>query len=84
MPYYAEWLLSFPRAPVGSISIQAWALACGAIILLGSDALGAVVALATGKVARDEQKGAQPMKMASGESEKSRTKSQSQEAKKDL
>jgi tail-anchored protein insertion receptor len=45
VPYYAEWLLSFPRAPLGSISIQAWALACGAIILLTSDAIAAVVAL---------------------------------------
>ncbi|TVY58016.1 Protein get1, partial [Lachnellula suecica] len=49
MPYYAEWLLSFPRAPVGSVSIQAWGLACGAIILLVSDAIVAVVALSTGK-----------------------------------
>jgi hypothetical protein len=83
VPYYAEWLLSFPRAPVGSISIQAWALACGAIILLVSDALVAVVALATGKVAQDEKEG-QPMKMASGESEKSGTSSQSQKARKEL
>jgi len=83
VPYYAEWLLSFPRAPVGSISIQAWALACGAIILLVSDALVAVVALATGNVAQDEQKG-QPTKMASGESEKSQASSQSQKAKKEL
>lgn len=47
-PYYAEWLLSFPRAPLGSISIQAWALACAAVILLVSDALVAVVALVLG------------------------------------
>lgn len=73
MPYYAEWLLSFPRAPVGSISIQAWALACGAIILLVSDALGAAVALATGT--GEKQKG-EPMKMQ-GEG-------QSQETKKEL
>lgn len=46
VPYYAEWLLSFPRAPVGSISIQAWALACGAVILLTSDAIAAIVGLA--------------------------------------
>lgn len=45
VPYYAEWLLSFPRAPLGSVSIQAWALACGAVILLVSDAVVAVVAL---------------------------------------
>ena len=48
MPYYAEWLLSFPRAPVGSVSIQAWALACGAVILLVSDAIVALVALLQG------------------------------------
>ncbi|KAE9377746.1 CHD5-domain-containing protein [Stipitochalara longipes BDJ] len=45
VPYYAEWLLSFPRAPLGSISIQAWFLACTAIIVLVSDALVAIVAL---------------------------------------
>lgn len=45
VPYYAEWLLSFPRAPLGSISIQAWVLACGAIILLVNDAIIAVIGL---------------------------------------
>jgi hypothetical protein len=45
VPYYAEWLLSFPRAPLGSISIQAWFLACTAIIILVSDALVAIAAL---------------------------------------
>jgi bacteriorhodopsin len=45
VPYYAEWLLSFPRAPLGSISIQAWVLACGAIIVLVNDALVAVFGL---------------------------------------
>lgn len=48
VPYYAEWLLSFPRAPLGSISIQAWSLACAAIILLVSDALVATLALVMG------------------------------------
>ncbi len=48
VPYYAEWLLSFPRAPMGSVSIQAWALACGAVILLVSDAIVALVALVQG------------------------------------
>lgn len=60
-PYYAEWLLSFPRAPLGSISIQAWALACGAIILLASDAIAAVVAL----VFTAKQKNGEPMKVPS-------------------
>jgi hypothetical protein len=56
MPYYAEWLLSFPRAPVGSISIQAWALACGAVILLVSDAIVAVIALGTKQGTVKEEK----------------------------
>lgn len=56
IPYYAEWLLSFPRAPLGSISIQAWFLACTAIIILISDALVAIVALVAGLVSRTAQK----------------------------
>ena len=59
-PYYAEWLLSFPRAPLGSISIQAWALACGAIILLVSDAITAIVGLVL--TSKTKTKGA-PMKV---------------------
>ncbi|PSS20525.1 hypothetical protein M430DRAFT_75778, partial [Amorphotheca resinae ATCC 22711] len=43
VPYYAEWLLSFPKAPLGSISINVWTLACTAAISLVSDALVAVV-----------------------------------------
>lgn len=46
VPYYAEWLLSFPRAPLGSVSIQSWTLACGAIILLVNDALFGAIGLA--------------------------------------
>jgi len=56
VPYYAEWLLSFPRAPLGSVSIQAWALACGAVILLVSDAIVALVALAQGNGVKAPQK----------------------------
>ena len=63
VPYYAEWLLSFPRAPLGSISIQAWALACAAIILLVSDAIVAIYALLRGTRATSSQKGKrEPMK----------------------
>jgi hypothetical protein len=55
VPYYAEWLLSFPRAPLGSISIQAWFLACTAIIILVSDALVAIVALVRSSAAGSGQ-----------------------------
>lgn len=45
VPYYAEWMLSFPRAPLGSISIPVWAVACKTMIALVSDALVAAFAL---------------------------------------
>jgi hypothetical protein len=33
-PYYAEWIISFPRAPLGSVSIASWQLACAGIVTL--------------------------------------------------
>ncbi|KAH7040477.1 CHD5-like protein-domain-containing protein [Microdochium trichocladiopsis] len=44
-PYYIEWVLSFPRAPVGSISIASWQLACTGVVMLVSDTIIAVLAL---------------------------------------
>ncbi|THV54854.1 hypothetical protein BGAL_0018g00100 [Botrytis galanthina] len=71
-PYYAEWLLSFPRAPLGSISIQAWTLACAAVILLVSDALVAVVALVLGtQTGAKAKKMEEPMKAGGQGAEKS-------------
>jgi len=63
VPYYAEWLLSFPRAPLGSISIQAWSLACGAVILLASDTITAVFGLIMASKASQGSKG-EPMKVS--------------------
>ncbi|KAG2420606.1 hypothetical protein HFD88_000219 [Aspergillus terreus] len=31
-PYYVEWVLSFPRAPMGSVSIQVWSNVCATAI----------------------------------------------------
>ncbi|KAF9887602.1 GET complex subunit get1 [Aspergillus nanangensis] len=31
-PYYVEWVLSFPRAPLGSVSIQVWSNVCATTI----------------------------------------------------
>ena len=64
VPYYGEWLLSFPRAPLGSVSIQVWGMACGAAILLVSEALVALVGLATAAKNAPPQKDKVPMKMA--------------------
>ncbi|KAF2085857.1 hypothetical protein K490DRAFT_18533, partial [Saccharata proteae CBS 121410] len=47
VPGYVEWILAFPRAPTGSISIQVWGIACASIIALVSEALGAIYVLVT-------------------------------------
>lgn len=44
-PYYIEWVLSFPRAPIGSISIASWQLACTGVVMLVNDTVVAVLAL---------------------------------------
>ncbi|KAK2590998.1 GET complex subunit get1 [Conoideocrella luteorostrata] len=36
-PYYAEWIISFPRAPLGSVSAPSWQLACSGVITLLSE-----------------------------------------------
>lgn len=44
-PKYAEWLVSFPRAPRGSVSITSWQLACTGVLVLLKDTILALVAL---------------------------------------
>jgi hypothetical protein len=44
-PHWAEWLLSFPRAPIGSVSIVSWQLACAGAIRLVLETVTAVIAL---------------------------------------
>ncbi|KAH7401641.1 CHD5-like protein-domain-containing protein [Pyrenochaeta sp. MPI-SDFR-AT-0127] len=41
VPYYVEWILSFPRAPLGSVSINVWGIACASMIALVAEALAA-------------------------------------------
>lgn len=45
VPGYVEWLLSFPRAPIGSVSVQIWDIACTSVVQLAGEALAAVWAL---------------------------------------
>jgi len=61
VPYYVEWILSFPRAPLGSISIQVWTAACAAAIALASEALAAVWVLATKKPTPTAKQKKEPM-----------------------
>ncbi|KAL8366014.1 hypothetical protein RB595_004681 [Gaeumannomyces hyphopodioides] len=55
-PYYAEWLISFPRAPLGSVSIASWQLACTGVMILFRDAITALVAWARTPVAPPQRK----------------------------
>ncbi|CAK7274897.1 GET complex subunit get1 [Sporothrix epigloea] len=44
-PGYAEWLVAFPRAPRGSVSIASWQVACTVVLSLLKDTILALVAL---------------------------------------
>jgi len=45
VPGYVEWILAFPRAPTGSISIQVWGIACASVISMVSEAIVALYTL---------------------------------------
>lgn len=47
-PYYVEWFLSFPRAPMGSVSIVAWQWACAGILALAAETITAILGLVLG------------------------------------
>lgn len=41
-------MLSFPRAPIGTVSIQIWGGACATVVALVGDAMGATVGYVSG------------------------------------
>ncbi|KAK5145069.1 hypothetical protein LTR04_001405 [Oleoguttula sp. CCFEE 6159] len=45
VPGYVEWILSFPRAPIGSISIQVWGIACASVVKIVGEAVAAGLVL---------------------------------------
>ncbi|OJJ44795.1 hypothetical protein ASPZODRAFT_71287 [Penicilliopsis zonata CBS 506.65] len=47
LPYYVEWVLSFPRAPLGSVSIQVWSSVCVAVIAAVTDIVTSVLSQIT-------------------------------------
>ncbi|ETS73423.1 Protein get1 [Pestalotiopsis fici W106-1] len=61
-PYYAEWVLSFPRAPMGSVSIVSWQMACTVVIKLISDTITSILGLILGAKLQKREK----MPMAAG------------------
>lgn len=56
VPYQAEWVLSLPRAPLGSISVNVWAIACGSVIGMISEGIIALWTLSHGSVKTPGQK----------------------------
>jgi tail-anchored protein insertion receptor len=69
IPWYGEWILAFPYAPRGSVSVQVWQMACGSVLKLIVDAITSGTKLALGKVVeskrRSKQQQAPAMKQAS-------------------
>lgn len=57
VPYYAEWVLSFPRAPLGGVSVNVWGIACGSVIAMAMELAVAAWALKEGKVQEGSNKG---------------------------
>ncbi|KAF2771198.1 CHD5-like protein, partial [Teratosphaeria nubilosa] len=49
VPYPVEWILSFPRAPLGSVSVNVWNMACASVIALISEGIRAVWTLRSGR-----------------------------------
>lgn len=82
-PYYAEWIISFPRAPLGSVSVASWQLACTTVVALVSDTLGAIVKLVLD--ARRTYASRQKEQPVKGTSQtQAQTQTQGEESKKEL
>lgn len=63
VPYAGEWVLSFPRAPLGSVSVNVWSMACGVVIGMIVEALGSAWKL------KSRTESIQKVQEASGEQE---------------
>jgi tail-anchored protein insertion receptor len=61
LPWLGEWVVSFPAAPRGAVSLQVWQLACRAVIGMIADAFVAAVALLRGQLNKDGEKAPEPM-----------------------
>ncbi|KAI9887596.1 MAG: GET complex subunit get1 [Watsoniomyces obsoletus] len=66
LPWYIEYILAFPKAPRGSISVQVWWLACAAVVQLLGELVMAVWSLQSEEGQVSEKKKQQPMKVGQG------------------
>ncbi|KAG6135360.1 hypothetical protein E4U28_005458 [Claviceps purpurea] len=79
-PYYAEWIISFPRAPLGSVSAPSWQLACSGVLTLLSE-----IIIFIGKQLFTQTKTKVPMPVSATKASKTSTQSKEKlEAKKEL
>lgn len=46
-PYWAEWFFSLPRAPLGSVSVASWQVACVVLISMVADLISSIAGLVT-------------------------------------
>jgi len=55
VPGYVEWVLSFPKAPRGSVSINVWGIACKSVITLVGHTVQALYVVVTRPTAEKEK-----------------------------
>jgi len=72
VPAYVEWLLAFPRAPMGSISIYIWGIACATVVQIATEVFVAAWVLVTQKPVASTAQG-KPMQMGAGSSREDQT-----------
>ncbi|CAJ2511576.1 Uu.00g072010.m01.CDS01 [Anthostomella pinea] len=82
-PYYVEWILCFPRAPLGSISIGSWQVACTVVVMLINDTITAILGLMLGAKTAQKQELKEPAK-AGGEKKGAAAVSQGAKREKEL
>ena len=83
-PYYAEWIISFPRAPMGSVSVASWQLACTGVITLVADTITALLTLVTAALQGGQRKQPEKPVKASAAREGSTTSQGQEDSKKEL
>ena len=57
VPYPVEWVLSLTAAPLGSVSVNVWGIACASMIHMVNEAVMATWTLRDGEVKEGPRKG---------------------------
>lgn len=84
-PYYAEWIISFPRAPMGSVSVASWQLACTGVIALVADTITAIIGLVAAAVQGGKEKQAEkPVRASAAAAGSEKSQGEEESSKKEL